>query len=627
MSTIFSIAKPLRIGKKGLVSSFNRSRFISAAAAPPSVLVPTKNQISDLVLEQKSANEALKTFEWASTIPNFVHDVSTYRALIHKLCAFRRFHVVEQVLDEMPKRIGSLPDEGIFITIVRGLGRARMIREVIRVLDMAARLGEAAPSLKLLNSILDVLVKEDIDIAREFYRKKIMGTGLRGDDYTYGILMKGFCLTNRIGDGFKLLQVMKNHGVKVNVVVYNTLIHALCKNGKVGRARSLMNEMERYSDVTFNILISAYCGEGNLVQALVMAEKCFGNGFVPDVVALTKLIEILCNEGRISEAVEVMERVEAKGGTHDVVVYNTLAKGFVKAGNVRGGCGLIRQMEAKGCLPNTETYNALILGFCSSQKMDSALDLFHEMKRAGVCWDFVTFETLTHGFCSAGKTREGVEIFELMLEDRGGCGGRIACYNSILYSLYKNNNVGKALEFLNYMKNWFPQAVDHTIMILQLCEEGNVDEARKILDEMRERGRAPSALVYASLIQERCKKGRMKEAVELVNEMIGLGYFPVASTFNALISGFCKQGRAGVAVRLMEDLETRGCLLDSESYGVVVDALWAEGDLQHVFVMLMQMMERGIAPNHDTWDLLIRVAMEGMSENRLLERLIKSIYK
>ncbi|XP_041994130.1 pentatricopeptide repeat-containing protein At2g17525, mitochondrial-like [Salvia splendens] len=230
----------------------------------------------------------------------------------------------------MPKRIGSLPDEDIFITIVRGLGRARMIREVVRVLDMIAKFGKAAPSLKLLNSILDVLVKEDIGIAREFYRKKIMGTGLKGDDYTYGILMKGFCLMMGIGDGFKLLQVMKNHGVDVNVVVYNTLIHALCKNGK----------------------------------ALVMLEKCFGNGFVPDVVALTKLMEILCKEGRISEAVEVMERVEAKGGTHDVVVYNTLAKGFVKAGNVRGGCGLIRQMEVKGCLPNTETYNALILGFC-----------------------------------------------------------------------------------------------------------------------------------------------------------------------------------------------------------------------------------------------------------------------
>ncbi|KAL0327431.1 UNVERIFIED_CONTAM: Pentatricopeptide repeat-containing protein, mitochondrial [Sesamum angustifolium] len=140
--------------------------------------------------------------------------------------------------------------------------------------------------------------------------------------------MKGFCLTNRTGDGFKLLQVMKTHGVKVNVVVYNTLIHALCKNRKVGRARSLMNEMEEYSDVTFKILISAYCNDNNLVQALVMMGKCFSYGFVPDVVTLTKLIEVLCNAGRISEGVEVLERAEGNGGTLDIVAYNTLLKGF-----------------------------------------------------------------------------------------------------------------------------------------------------------------------------------------------------------------------------------------------------------------------------------------------------------
>ncbi|KAL0285184.1 UNVERIFIED_CONTAM: Pentatricopeptide repeat-containing protein, mitochondrial [Sesamum angustifolium] len=144
---------------------------------------------------------------------------------------------------------------------------------------------------------------------------------------------------------------MKTHGVKVNVIVYNTLMYALCKNGKVGRARSLMNEMEEYSDVTFNILISAYCNENNLVQVLVLMEKCFSYGFVPDVVTLTKVIEILCNAGRISEGVEVLERVEGNGGTFDVVAYNTLLKGFVKAGKVKSqDVALPQQMDDKGML-------------------------------------------------------------------------------------------------------------------------------------------------------------------------------------------------------------------------------------------------------------------------------------
>ncbi|KAL0377175.1 UNVERIFIED_CONTAM: Pentatricopeptide repeat-containing protein, mitochondrial [Sesamum calycinum] len=371
MSAIFNLSKLLtrRTNQKLPLFSHTHSRFTSTT----SVLLPTHQQIAHLILDQKSAKEALQTFEWASKIPNFTHTLSTYRALIHKLCTLRQFEVVEQLLDEMPKKIGSSPDDDIFITVVRGFGRARKTRDVIRVLDLVAKFGKGAPSLKLLNTILDVLVKEDIDIAREFYRKKMMGNGLKGDDYTYGILMKGFCLTNRIGDGFKLLQVMKTHGVK----------------------------------------------------ALVLMEKCFSSGFVPDVVTLTKVIEILCNAGRISEGVE----------------------GFVKAGKVKAGSGFLKQMEIKGCLPNTDTYNVLIAGFCDSGMLDSALDMFDEMKRVGVRWNFVTFETLIHGFCSTGRIRDGFKIFELMVEGKGGCAGRIGSYNSILYGLYKENCLDEALEF------------------------------------------------------------------------------------------------------------------------------------------------------------------------------------
>ncbi|XP_075488339.1 LOW QUALITY PROTEIN: pentatricopeptide repeat-containing protein At2g17525, mitochondrial [Primulina tabacum] len=592
-----------------------QSRFISVSP----VLVPTNQQIAHLILEQKTASQALQTFKWASEISNFTHTPSTYRALIHKLCTFRQFETVEQLLEEMPKSIGSGPDDDIFITMVRGYGRARMIREVTRVLDLLPKFGKA-PSLKLLNSILDVLAKEDIDIAREFYRKKIMGSGLKGDDYTYGILMKGFCLTNRIGDGFKLLRVMKTRGVKINVVVYNTLIYALCKNGKVGRARSLMSEMEDYSDVTFNIMISAYCNENNLVPALVLMEKCFGNGFLPDVVSVTKVVKVLCNAGRVLDAAEVLQRVEGKGGTLDVVAHNTLIEGFVRAGKVRAGLGFLKQMEMKGCLPNTDTYNILIASFCESGMLDSALDMFHEMKRAGVKWDFATFETLIHGLCSNGRTREGLRIFELIEEGKGSFLGRINPYNSILYGLYRENLITEALEFLKNMRNLFPTAVDMSSRILRLCHDGHTVEAKKVFEEMTAAGRCPSALIHASLIQGFCEKGCIKEAVELMNQMMGLGYFPIASTFNGLINGLCEQRKTTRALRLVEDLKMRGFLPDSESYGLLINAFCSEGEPQKALMLFLEMVGRGLTPDYNSWNVIIPAVSE-FRDHKLLQQL------
>ncbi|KAJ0593915.1 putative tetratricopeptide-like helical domain superfamily [Helianthus annuus] len=400
--------------------------------------VPTHEQISHLILDQKSPTEALQTFRWASKLPHFTHTQSTYRALVHKLCTFRRFDTAHQLLDEMPTSIGLPPDDGIFVTIVRGLGRARMIRQVVKVPDLVSRF-KVTPTVKIYNSILDVLVKEDIDIARGFYRRKMMGCGVKGDMYTYGILMKGLCLTNRISDGFKLLQTMKNKGVTPNTVIYNTLLHALCKTGKlgIGRARSLMNEMVEPNDVTFNILITAYCKAENIVQALVMLEKSFDLGFVPDVITLTKVIKVLCDKDRAMEAVEVLERVEKKGGEIDVVVYNTLIKGFCKLKKVKAAVRFLKEMEMKGCLPNAETYNVLIFGFCELGLLDSAVDMFDEMKTVGIAWNLMTYDTLIFGLCSRGRIEDGYKIMEIMVE-KGNVPDHVL-WNSVVQSLARES--------------------------------------------------------------------------------------------------------------------------------------------------------------------------------------------
>ncbi|XP_038723910.1 pentatricopeptide repeat-containing protein At2g17525, mitochondrial [Tripterygium wilfordii] len=581
-----------------------QSKPISSSSLGTSLSAPTHEHIAHLILEQKTPSQALHTFRWASTLPNFTHSHSTYRALIHRLCSFRRFETVQQLLDEMPHSINSPPDEDIFVTLIRGLGRAGRIRLVVNVPDLFRKFNQA-PSLKMFNSILDVLVKEDINLAREFYQKKMMRSGVQGDDYTFGILMKGLCFTNRIGDGFKLLQVMKSRGLRPNTVIYNTLIHALCKNGKVGRARSLMNEVEEPNDVTFNILVSGYCREQDLVQALVLMEKSFSLGFVPDVVTVTKVVELLCNVGRVMEAVEILERMESKGGVVDVVAYNTLIKGLCRTGKVKAGHGFLKVMESKGCLPTVDTYNMLISGFCESGMLNLALDLFNEMKTDGIIWNFDTCDMLIRGLCSEGRMEDGFKILELMEETKAGSRGHSSPYNSVLYGFYKNNDRDQAVEFLKKMGKLFPKAVDRSLQILSFCEKGCIEDAKRVYDQMTEEGQIPSVIVYDSLILGFCLEGCVREAFELMNKMVDIGKFPVASTVNAIISGFLRQGKLSSALKLLEDMVGRGCLPSIESYRPLVEALCGKGDFQRALGLFLQMVGKGTIPDNLMWNSLL----------------------
>ncbi|GAB2268507.1 hypothetical protein Dimus_003464 [Dionaea muscipula] len=586
------------------ISSMPPSSITPPPPPPPSP-VPTHDDIALLILDQKSPSQALQTFRWASNLPNFTHTHSTYRALIHKLCAFRRFDSVHDLLDEIPSSIGSPPDEDIFVTIVRGLGRAHRIKEAIGVLDLVAKF-YVTPSLKLYNSILDVLVKYDIDIAREFYRRKMMGCGVKGDDYTFGILMKGLCLTNRIGDGFKLLELMKSRGVRPNTVIYNTLLHALCKNGKVGRARSLMNnEMSEPNDITYNLLISAYCKEENLVQAQVLLEKSFSSGFIPDLVVVTKVLQLMCNVGRLNEATEVLERVENCGGRVDVVAYTTLIRGFCELGKAKAGLHFLKQMENKGCLPTVDTYNSLISGFCEINMLDEALDLFNSMKTDGISWNFLTYDTLIRGFCSRGQVEPAFKILELMEESKGGAGGRISPYNSIIYGLHRESRHDEAIDFLHKLGKLFPRAVERSLRIIGFCEEDDVENAKKVYDQMIKEGGIPSVLVYSSLIYAFCKHGNVREALKLMNEMVRSDYLPVSQIYNALITGFCSQGKVTNAVKLVEDMIGRGFQPDAVTYSPLIDTLCRSGDLQRAVSVFLQMVQTGVAPNYQTWNALL----------------------
>ncbi|KAJ9146854.1 hypothetical protein P3X46_029073 [Hevea brasiliensis] len=325
----------------------------------------------------------------------------------------------------MPLSFGSAAGEDIFIAI-EGLGQARMIEND--------------------------------------------GSSVQGNDYTVGILMKGLCLTNRIADGFKLLQIMKSSSMKPNDVVYNTLLHALCKNGEIGRARSLMNEIK-----------DGYCKEDNLVQSLMLLEKSFSLGFVPDVVTLMKVVEILCRAAR----------VESKRGVVDVVAYNTLIKGFCRLGNVKVWHRFLKEMERKGCLPNVDTYNILISGFCES----------------GI-WilNFDTCDTLIEGLRSYNGWKSLKVVLEVVLV-------MIVCYVVCTRKICE-------MRHLSDLEKLFPRAMSN--------ESG-----------------IANVLVYDCLIHGFCHEGFCRKhlrkegsALKLLGDMVGRGCLPDVGNYSPLIDTF-----------------------------------------------------------------------------------------
>ncbi|KAI4327853.1 hypothetical protein L6164_020265 [Bauhinia variegata] len=192
-----------------------------------------------------------------------------------------------------------------------------------------------------------------------------------------------------------------------------------------------------------------------------------------------------------------------------------------------------------------------------------------------------------------------------MEDSKEGSRGRISPYNSIVYGLFKQNRLDEAVEFLKKMGKLFPKAVDRSLTILRHCNEGAIEDAKRIYYQMLNEGGVPSILVYDGLVCRFSGEGCVREAIELMNVMVVNNCFPTASIFNAIISGFCGQGKVDSALKFKEDIVTRGGVPNTESYSPLIDALCRKGDLQKALLLLMEMIEKGILPDPFLWNSLL----------------------
>ncbi|CAF2063975.1 hypothetical protein YC2023_080060 [Brassica napus] len=101
-------------------------------------------------------------------------------------------------------------------------------------------------------------------------------------------------------------KMLKNNCMPDNALL-STLIHWLCRDGRVTEARKLLDEFEKGSIpslLTYNTLISGMCEKGELTEAGrlwddMVERKCKPNAFTYNV-----LIEGLCKMGNVKEGKE-----------------------------------------------------------------------------------------------------------------------------------------------------------------------------------------------------------------------------------------------------------------------------------------------------------------------------------
>nr|CAB3459400.1 unnamed protein product [Digitaria exilis] len=261
------------------------------------------------------------------------------------------------------------------------------------------------------------------------------------------------------------------------------------------------------------------------------------HGVAPDVKDCNRVLRVLRDAARWDDICVVHAEMLQLGIEPSIVTYNTLLDSFLKEGREDKAAMVLKEMETQGigCLPNDVTYNVVISWLTRKGEMGEAVELVDWMRLSKKASSF-TYNMLITGFFAKGFLKK-VEALQLVMEN-----------------------------------------------------EGDLDEARRLKEEMVEQGCLPDVCTYTVLMNGSHKVRNLAMAREFFDEMLSKGLQPDCFAYNTRICAELALGSASKAFQLREVMMLEGISSDIVTYNILIDGLCKTGNLKDAEDLQMKMV-------------------------------------
>ncbi|KAM0954352.1 putative tetratricopeptide-like helical domain superfamily [Dioscorea sansibarensis] len=217
------------------------------------------------------------------------------------------------------------------------------------------------------------------------------------------------------------------------------------------------------------------------------------------------------------------------------------------------------------------------------------------------------FDMLFRVYSDANLLSRALETFELLLSKFGRVDGR-SC-GVYLHALRRLGRMDSALEFFNRMLDIDCIDVsEHSMAIVVdgLCDNGEIEAARKVFEEMRQRGLRPNILSYNSLVEAYIKRLDFDSVDEVLKLIDADDVRRNAATYTVLINGFSGSGDIDKAEKAFEEAKNmEGLVGDVYLYTSIINANCRVGNIKRALLLFDECVAKGIGPNDRTYGVLI----------------------
>ncbi|GJN29885.1 hypothetical protein PR202_gb18147 [Eleusine coracana subsp. coracana] len=325
--------------------------------------------------------------------------------------------------------------------------------------------------------------------------------------------------------------------------VYNAMVDALFKCGKIDKAHDLFMEMvdqgKNRDAVTISILVTHLTKHGKFQEAENIVHGCFRDEVQLDTVVYNTFIKLMlesdnqyndkvdkCSENScviflsylfgciMALASVIWLSVYGKGGKLDKAIETFSAA--QELGRHQEASLLFNRMKESGINPGKISYNAMINAYATSGLHSEARIVFQQMQDSDLAPDSLSYLALIRAYTEGKLYKEAEDAIQMML----GSNITPSCphFNHLIFAFLKEGQISEAQRIYKQMKDIgvAPDLACCRTMMRVYLEHGLVDEGISLFETTRE-SLKPDSFILSAVFHLYEHEGRELEAGEVLD--------------------------------------------------------------------------------------------------------------
>ncbi|XP_061352455.1 pentatricopeptide repeat-containing protein At1g26900, mitochondrial [Gastrolobium bilobum] len=229
------------------------------------------------------------------------------------------------------------------------------------------------------------------------------------------------CLLSAAGDIGNFVVGKSLHGYCIRIGfssdlnVLTALIDLYAKTGHIYLARKVFDGLADKDVVLWNCLIGKYARNGLVGEAMALLQQMRLQGVKPNSSTLAGLLSACPASGSTQLVRYITSFIEEEKVELDAVLGTALVDMYAKCGFLDEAMEIFERMEDK----DVKSWTAMISGHGVHGQPTNAIRLFNRMENEGFKPNEVTFLAILTACSHGGLIIEGMEIFKRMVQEYG----------------------------------------------------------------------------------------------------------------------------------------------------------------------------------------------------------------